>query len=39
MQEFKFSFGIGVLFAAIVVTGLTIVHWREPAQPAAVQTR
>jgi hypothetical protein len=41
MQDpFKFSVAIGVLFAAIVVIGLTIVHLNEPETPQiAVQTR
>jgi hypothetical protein len=37
-DPFKFSVVIGVVFATIVVTGLSIVHWYGPDAPA-VQTR
>jgi hypothetical protein len=37
MQDpLKFSVAIGVLFAAIVVVGLTIVHLSEPESPQIV---
>ena len=39
-DPFKFSFAIGVLFAVIVVLGLSIVHLNEPeAPPVATKTR
>jgi hypothetical protein len=39
-DPFKLSVAIGVLFAAIVVAGLTVVHLNEPETPRIVtQTR
>ncbi len=41
MQDpFKISVAIGVLFAAIVVVGLSVVHLNEPEKPwVATQTQ
>jgi energy-converting hydrogenase Eha subunit F len=40
-DPFKISFAIGILFAVIVVTGLSIVHLHEPEAlpPAAIPAR
>jgi hypothetical protein len=37
-DPFKFSVLIGLVFAAIVAGGLSVVHWYEPAS-IAVQTK
>jgi hypothetical protein len=40
MQDpFKLSVAIGVLFAAIVVAGLTVAHLNEPEPRIATRTR